>query len=154
MKRVLKYIALVVGLLAVSALSLLAVVILFGPSSSPEAEVVTEPVTVEAPSVEAGEVALDETGATYAEAKQELRTAYDEKKETLPQDVVDPLDKDLGIIEGAVADLLAALASDPDNDSLKRMLVMTYRNEMSLLKKALHLSGDDEEEDLEPVPAG
>ena len=89
---------------------------------------------------------LDETEAVYTEAKQELRTALDERKESLPGEIVDPLEQDLGIIENAVADLLTALASDPDDESLKRMLIATYRNELRLLKKALHLTPGEPDE--------
>lgn len=141
-----RFIAIIVGLLVVSGLCLLAVVLLFGPSP-PQAVVVEDAAVVEKAPDAPGDIALGETGDVYVEAKQELRTAYDERKQALSEDVAHPFDKDLGIIEGAVADLLAALASDPDNDSLKRMLVMTYRNEMRLLKKALHLTRDDEEEE-------
>ncbi len=51
--------------------------------------------------------------------------------------------QDLNLVENAIAEIGAALASDPDNESLKRMLVATWRNEMMLLKRALHLAGDD-----------
>lgn len=83
------------------------------------------------------------------EMKTALEAEYAERRKELPEAVAKPIDDDIGMIEGIAADLLAALASEPDNDSLKRMLVQTYRNEMKLLKKALHLSGDESDEYVE-----
>jgi hypothetical protein len=81
----------------------------------------------------------------------ELQAQYEQRKADMPVDLSAPLDEEMGVIEGAVANLLAAIAAEPENESLKRMLVATYRNEVRLLKKALHLSseGDDAEESLE-----
>jgi len=83
------------------------------------------------------------------EMKTALEAEYAERRKDLPEDVAKPIDDDIGMIEGIAADLLAALASEPENDNLKRMLVQTYRNEMKLLKKALHLSGDESDEYVE-----
>ncbi len=88
---------------------------------------------------------LQEVGAVYQETKGELRSAYDETKDALPPEVAEPLEQDLTLVESAIAEIGAALASDPDNESLKRMLVATWRNEMMLLKRALHLAGDEPE---------
>ncbi len=76
----------------------------------------------------------------------ELQAQYESRKAEMPEEVAKPLDDDIGIIEGAAADLLAAIASEPDNNSLKNMLIATYRNEVKLLKKALHLTGDSADE--------
>ncbi len=92
---------------------------------------------------------LKEVDAAYQETKSELRSAYDESKEGLPLEIAEPLEQDLNLVESAIAEIGAALASDPDNESLKRMLVATYRNEMMLLKRALHLAGDEPEENDE-----
>ncbi len=89
------------------------------------------------------DLVLEEVGAVYQATKGELRTAYDANKDSIPSEVAEPLDQDLSLIENAIAEIGAALASDPDNESLKRMLVATYRNEMMLLKRALHLVGDE-----------
>ena len=80
---------------------------------------------------------LEGVGAAYEETKGELRSAYDESKDALPPEVAGPLEQDLNLIESAIAEIDAALASDPDNESLKRMLVATWRNEMMPLKRAL-----------------
>lgn len=87
--------------------------------------------------------------AELVETAKDLQAAYEERKELIPDEVAEPLDENIGIVEGAVADLMAAIADDPDNDSLKRMLIATYRNEVKLLKKALHLTGGPDEEEAE-----
>ena len=95
--------------------------------------------------VGAQDAVLEEVGAAYRETKGELRSAYDETKDALPPEVAEPLEQDLSLIESAIAEIGAALSSDPDNESLKRMLVATWRNEMMLLKRALHLAGNESE---------
>lgn len=99
----------------------------------------TQPVQATAAAL--GDVAPPE----MMEAKTALEAEYAERRKDLPEDIAKPIEEDMGVIEGVAADLLAALASEPENDDLKRMLVQTYRNEMKLLKKALHLSSEDEE---------
>jgi hypothetical protein len=103
----------------------------------------------------AAERAPDEAATTHDAAPpeliataDELQAQYDSRKDDMPEDLSTPLDQEIGVIEGAVANLLAAIAAEPENDSLKRMLVATYRNEVRLLKKALHLSGNAEAEDV------
>jgi hypothetical protein len=91
-----------------------------------------------------GDIAPPELVATA----DELQAVYESRKGELPEDLARPIDEDIGMIEGAVAELIAAIAEEPDNESLKRMLVATYRNEVKLLKRALHLTaetGEDEE---------
>lgn len=88
-----------------------------------------------------GEIAPPE----MMEAKTALEAQYAERRKDIPEEIAKPIDDDIGVIEGIAADLLAALTSEPDNDDLKRMLVQTYRNEMKLLKKALHLSGEEDD---------
>jgi len=78
---------------------------------------------------------------------EQLQAEYKSRKTEIPEDVAAPLDQDIGLIEGAVADLLAAVAQDPDNESLKKMLIATYRNEVKLLKTALHLSSEPVEDE-------
>ncbi len=72
-----------------------------------------------------------------------FEAAYAEQRDKLPSEVAEPVDENLGVIESAIADILAALANDPDNESLKQMLIATYRNELKLLRKALNLSEND-----------
>jgi hypothetical protein len=72
-----------------------------------------------------------------------LQAAYDEHAETLDPELRAPVEENLGIIECAVAELSVALGDRPNDPMLKRMIVETYRNEIRLLKQALHLGRDD-----------
>jgi len=83
------------------------------------------------------------------ETQRSLRAAYEANRDAIPEEVADPVEDDLNIIERGIADILTAIASEPNDESLRRMLVATYRNEVKLLKKALHLSSDMEEEELD-----
>jgi hypothetical protein len=108
-----------------------------------EPSVEQETTEVSAAGIGAAEIAPPELLATA----DELQAQYESRKEDIPDDVSEPIDQDIGVIEGAAADLLAAIASEPNNESLKRMLVATYRNEVKLLKKALHLSSEAEDDE-------
>lgn len=102
------------------------------------------PVVAETP-----EPSADPASEAIAAQKDELRAEYNRQKENLPEEIAQPIEQDVGVIEGAAADLLAAIANEPDNQNLKMMLIETYRNEMKLLKKALHLSSSEDEENSE-----
>ena len=91
------------------------------------------------------EGAGSETDPAHGAAKEELQSAFEERKQALPPETAEPLARDLNLIESAIAEIGAALANDPDNESLKQMLVATYRNELKLLKRALRIAGDDRE---------
>jgi hypothetical protein len=101
------------------------------------------PVDAASPNFTPTDIAPPELVATA----DELQAQYESLKAKLPEETSKPLDDDIGVVEGAVTDLLAAIAAEPDNESLKRMLIATYRNEVRILKKALHLSGSTEEEE-------
>ena len=115
----------------------------------PEARAGVENAPADDPPAEdaqADELGLEATEETYTAAKEELRSALDQRKANLAPDVIEPVEEDLGVIEGAVAEIGAALALDPDNEGLKKMLVQTYRLELRLLKKALRLDADGPDE--------
>lgn len=129
-----------------------ALLLLPGPKPADEAvrpavappDTATAPAAAEPARAEATEAPTDIAPPEMMEAKSALEAEYAERRKDIPEEIAKPIDDDIGMIEGIAADLLAALANEPDNDSLKRMLVQTYRNEMKLLKKALHLSGEED----------
>lgn len=144
-----RFVAYAAALLVLAAL-VLAPIVMLERKPAPEAAAprpAGAPAAAEAPAeaVEA-EPAADPESAAVAAQRDELRAQYDQQKEKLPDEVAQPIDNDVGVIEGAAADLLAAIAHEPDNQNLKMMLIETYRNEMKLLKKALHLSSSEDAE--------
>lgn len=68
-------------------------------------------------------------------------------EDAVPVDAALPLKEDLSLVESAIAEIGAALMDDPDNESLKGLLVSAYRSQMMLLKKSLHLVADEAELD-------
>ena len=156
-----KYAAIIAGLLIVAAVALFALL-----ERSPRHAAQTEAKQRSAPAAAATARVLSPSAPAAPEmdpetgemlkTKTELQAVYAQRKADLPAEVAKPIDKDIGVIEGAAADLLAALAHEPDNQDLKRMLVATYRNEMRLLKKVLHLSSEetaDEPDETAATPA-
>jgi len=111
-----------------------------------EPEPVVAPAGGEAEDSVEQEEALEGAGNVYEETTLELLSAYDESKDALSPELAQSLAEDFSMIEGAIGEIGAALASEPDNESLKRMLVATYRNQMLLLKRALHIVADEAEE--------
>ena len=76
----------------------------------------------------------------YLEAKQELESVLNEREGDLDPEIAEPMEENIGFVEGAVVDLLAALTQDPDNESLKQMLLEMYRREVSMLKGFLDVT--------------
>lgn len=76
----------------------------------------------------------------YLEAKQELKSALNARDGELDPELAEPMEENIGFVEGAVVDLLAALTQDPDNESLKQMLLEMYRREVKMLKSFLDVT--------------
>lgn len=143
-------------IVAVVAVALGAVWLLASPKPAVEAPTyVTEapvdaalPVPAEPEAVQAAAAPSDVAPPEMMETMTALEAQYEERRDEIPEELAKPIEEDIGLIEGIAADLLAALANEPENEDLKRMLVQTYRNEMKLLKKALHLSSVEDDEEL------
>jgi len=144
-----------VGVLAVLAAVAFAGLVYLRTRPAREVPPPVAPVAVPTSKPEEPARAEDPAPAEVLAAKAELHAEYSKQKGKIPEEVAKPIEDDIGVIEGVAADLLAAIASEPDNEGLKKMLIETYRNEMKLLKKALHLSGTEDEEEAagEKIPA-
>lgn len=152
-----RWIVYAAGLLVVAGLAY-GVVRMKQPRAESESPRVPEAPVVAVPATEVGEPPeapappeSDPVTGEMVKTRTELKAAYAERRGELPADVAKPIDDDIGVIEGAVADLLAAMVREPENEDLKRMLVATYRNEFRLLKKALHLSSEESEDEEEGI---
>lgn len=123
---------------------------------APIAAAAAAPAEAEAVQADAAAAPVDVAPPEMMETMTALEAQYAERRDEIPEELAKPIEDDIGLIEGLAADLLAALANEPDNEDLKRMLVQTYRNEMKLLKKALHLSSVEDDAEVvvpEPLPA-
>ena len=76
----------------------------------------------------------------YLQAKQELLVALNELEDTLAPETIAIVKESLLAMEQAAQSIRLALNEDPNNPSLERMLLATYRSEVSLLKQAVQLA--------------
>ncbi|MFP6582155.1 MAG: zf-HC2 domain-containing protein [Candidatus Hydrogenedentota bacterium] len=111
----------------------------FGPDTA------TDPVTKETTVAIANTpdeeiVALE---AQYADARTTLMQALEARKQELPEDLVATIEENLNIIENAVVDINRALAENPENPELERMLHAAYQSEVSLLQAVVGVESDE-----------
>lgn len=64
--------------------------------------------------------------AEYARAKDSLMLALDARKDAMSPEILAMIEENLNIIENAVVDINRALATNPDDPQLERMLLVAY----------------------------
>lgn len=74
-------------------------------------------------------------GNEYLDARSQLEGSLDEKLNSLSPDARSEVVKNLNTIRIAINDINRALAEEPDNILLKELLLSSYHDEMSLMKK-------------------
>lgn len=84
---------------------------------------------------------LVQAQATYAAARVQLLTALEARKGTLSPQTVEVVEKNLRVIDRAVAEMQTALARDPGNREIPALLVATYQQEIDLLQRVTSLPG-------------
>jgi hypothetical protein len=75
-------------------------------------------------------------GGGYDEALLELETIVDQGREFLAPETLASLDHSLRTIDDAMAEIRRALAADPANEVLARMLVRQQRSKLRVLTQA------------------
>jgi hypothetical protein len=78
--------------------------------------------------------ALHGADLAFLEARQQLRTALYERRKTFSPETVRKVDQNLQIIESAIEEIRTAVAHDPGNRKLQRMLISTRQREVALLR--------------------
>lgn len=73
--------------------------------------------------------------AAYASARSALVTAIDARRDALQPETVAAVERNLVVIDQAIADIETALRDDPGNPRLERMLLASYRREIDLLQR-------------------
>lgn len=76
----------------------------------------------------------DSTRAYEAEA-QELLNQLQLQRAMMPPRTSASVDHDLAVIDSAIAELREAIARDPNNPALRRLLASSYRQKVELLKR-------------------
>lgn len=75
--------------------------------------------------------------AEYREAKAELESVLQQNDGT-PAVVKE----DIGIVEQAIVEIVAALGRNPDNEFLQQTLLGTYQRQVELLRKSVEIARD------------
>lgn len=147
MTEILKYVGLFAGLFVLMVGIIIGALYFLSPVLQGRIETPAPPPVFEAePQVleesQSGVSGWDDAESAVVSERDALQTVYEERADSLDPELRAPVEENLGIIEGAVAELTVALGKNPDDPTLKRMIVETYRNEIRLLKRALHLGGE------------
>jgi anti-sigma factor RsiW len=77
--------------------------------------------------------------AGYVNATENLMRALDAERSHLAPATVATLERNLGVIDAAIAESRAALATDPGNRDLAALLWASYRQKVALLQQATRL---------------
>jgi len=75
----------------------------------------------------------------YQQAVDELARALETRRQSLAPETVATLERNLAIIDAAIAESRTALENDPDSRELTRMLSSTYDAKVQLLRRAVQL---------------
>lgn len=78
--------------------------------------------------------------AGYASATADLLRALDAQRSHLSPATIATLERNLAVIDAAIAESRAALASDPGNRDLEALLLAGYRQKVALLQQATRLA--------------
>jgi hypothetical protein len=130
-------------LAAIAALLLLMATIQSDQPSDPVAPEVATHVTALPETTTPEETEIMSLEAEYAQARTTLMNALDERKNELPADLMATIEENLNIIENAVVDINRAIADNPENPELERMLHAAYQSEVTLLQTVVTMDGDE-----------
>ena len=111
-----------------------------------------EGVQVHAPTTDDGPTAVNltddgnvsesfaEVEAEYRAAKAELQEALEAARADLPPETADAVTASLAAIDAAAADIRLALADQPGNPRLERLLIAVYQQELNALEQVVRLA--------------
>ncbi|HSJ63519.1 MAG TPA: zf-HC2 domain-containing protein [Gemmatimonadaceae bacterium] len=77
--------------------------------------------------------------ARYVLAVSALRESLDERREQLDPSTIETVERSLATIDAAIAEARDALANDPANATLTRLLASSYEQKVTLLRRASEL---------------
>lgn len=119
----------------VSALAAAAVVVVLLASLNAVHRQAGEPAFVTA---DAGAplTAVNDSVRSYEAEARILLDRLELERATIGPAAMAPIDRDLAVIDHAIAELQEAIASDPNNPALRRLLAASYRQKVDLLRRA------------------
>jgi len=83
---------------------------------------------------------LAEAEQAILDAKRQLRAVFVERRDSLPPETARMVERNMAIIETAVAEIRGALDADPTNRELNRMLLAVQQRELDFLQRATALA--------------
>jgi hypothetical protein len=86
-------------------------------------------------------VALADSTHAYQEEAQQLLNHIELQRAMLRPEAKVALERDLKVIDVAIAELQDAIRNDPRNPALRRLLASSYRQKVDLLKRVSNASG-------------
>jgi hypothetical protein len=76
----------------------------------------------------------------YARASAALLAALHERRDSLSPETIENVEKNLAVIDTALAEVREALRHDPENPELTRMLAATHRKKVDVLRRIVKLT--------------
>ncbi len=84
--------------------------------------------------------ALAEAESDYVRASEALLAALHERRESFSPETIASVEKNLEVIDRALAEVREALRRDPENPELTRMLAATHRRKVDVLRRVVKLT--------------
>ena len=129
--------ALYAGLAAAAAVVMAFVVSRGGPDFSAPAG---GPSATAIPASASPASALNEAEADYDRATNALLATLQDHRDRLAPETIASVERNLAVIDDALAEVRAALGKDPGNAELTRMLASTHRKKVDVLRRVVKLS--------------
>lgn len=79
----------------------------------------------------------------FLDAKAALLAELEASRDALSPEAIATVEESLEIMEEAVLDVHVALADEPDNPQLERMLIATYKSQVEMLRQAVLYANED-----------
>ena len=79
--------------------------------------------------------------AEYSAASEDLSAALKAARGRLTPETIATIERNLGVIDNALAESRSALARDPGNPALEQLVVAVWQQKVDLLRRATALSG-------------
>lgn len=80
-------------------------------------------------------IAVADSAHAYEEEAQTLLNQLELRRSMLRPEAVVQIDHDLQVVDSAIAELKEAIARDPNNPALRRLLASSYRQKVDVLKR-------------------
>ncbi len=64
----------------------------------------------------------------------QLERELESRRDALPAEVIAMVERNLAVIDSAVAEIVSALADDPENETLRSVLASSYRQKIAVLE--------------------